>query len=276
MEILWFIELGTEDIFPPDCQCNFFDFHGNIFYSFASVNKKITTSTGKYGKTIYVYKINSITGEHKEHFVDLCNDEKILLSNEWYFFSENGLILFTGIYLKILEESVIILKDYFQNNVATKTLPFEYTFGNKIVKYNGIKTLSCLDRTNGKELWKIKLNGYLYTKIEYKNDDIIFGTSGGGSVLYTIELETGIIKRNDNNVMASNYSWYNNTIILPDKSGNIQIINPYKNETIENYKIEYGKLFDYSPIKIYDDKIYTIVYKKNKGKWKGKIVCIKI
>ena len=276
MEVLWFIELGSEDFFPFNCQCNFFDFHGNIFYSFASVNKKIKTPTGRYGKRIYVYNINPITGERKEHFVDFYNDEKILLSNEWCYILDNGLILFTGKYLKILEESVIILNDYFQNNVATKRLSFEYTFENKIVKYNGVKTLFCLDKTNGKELWKIKLNGYIYTKIEYKNNDIIFGTAGGGSVLYTIELESGIIKRNDNNVMAANYSWYNDTIILPDKNGNIQIINPYANETIENYKIKCGKLSGYSPIKIYDDKIYTIVFKKNKAKLKGKIVCIKI
>ena len=276
MEALWSIELGSKDFFPFNCQCNFFDFHGNIYYSFASVNKKTITPTGKYGKTIFVYNINPITGEYKEHFVDFCNDEKILLSNEWYYFLDNGLILFTGKYLKILEENVIILNDYFQNNVATKRLPFEYTFENKIVKYNDVKTLFCSDKTNGKELWKIKLDGYLYTKIEHKNNYIIFGTVGGGSVLYTIELESGMIKRNDKNVMTAKYAWYNDTIILPDKKGNIQIINPYSNETIENYKIKCGKLSDYSPIKIYGDKIYTIVFKKNKGKLEGKIVCIKI
>jgi hypothetical protein len=40
-----------------------------------------------------------------------------------------------------------------------------------------------------------------------------------------IELETGIIKRNNNNVKASHYSRYNGTIILSNK-----------NRTIENIK----------------------------------------
>jgi hypothetical protein len=274
MDILWNIEFGDDDIFPSNCECNFFHYDRYLFYSFSSVNKRITTPRNQYGKTIFIYKIIPLTGKYKKYSTDFSNDENILLSNEWCYFIDNGLKLFIGKYLDIFDDGISVLENNSYNIEAKNTIPlYEYEIDNKIVKYNGKKLLSCINKLDGNELWKISLVGYLYTKIECKNGHIFFGTAGMGSVLYTIELETGIIKRNDNNVKAVHYSWYYDTIILSDKKGNIQKINPYTNEVIENYKIKGWKLSDYSPIKIYDNKIFTIVYEKNH---KGKIVCIKI
>ena len=272
MDILWSIELGVEDIFQPSCTCNFFYYNDYLYYSFSTVNKDIITSKGRCGESLFTYKINPVSGEYTKYLYDFSNDGKILLSDEWHYFIDNGLIIYIGKYLRILEDK-IILENTYPKNIMHKNLSHEYIFDEIIIKYNGEKKLYCINKSNGKELWNITLIGYLYTEIEYKDGNIIFGTSGMGSVLYTIELESGIIKRNDNNARASRYSWYNDTIILPDKKGNIQIVNPYANETIDNYKIKNGKLTDYSPIKIYENKIFTIAF-NNKNR--GKIVCIKI
>lgn len=274
MKILWNIELGVVHN-PWNYECNFIEYNGNLFYIF-SVNNGKTRLKHNRGNRIFIYKINPNTGDHVKYSIDIIDNEKIMISKEWYYIINNGLIIFVGKYLKVAEEGIIVLDDAMEETSIDKNIPYEYVFENKIIKYNREKTLYCMDKKNRRKIWEFALTGYLKTKIEYKNGDIIFGTSGiieTGSILYVIELESGVIKWNNNNVKAYHYSWHNDTIIISDKKGIMKKINPNKNITLDSLKIKYGKLSDFSPIKIYDGKIFTIVYDTLDN---GRIVCIKI
>jgi hypothetical protein len=187
-------------------------------------------------------------------------NKKILHTDNWQFIQQGErLCLFVGVLLDISDPTISISNiEYEYEEFSIKT---EYTFGDKYLKYNQRSTIECFDKESHKNIWKVKFKGFIYTHIELKNNYLLFGTAGRGGAFYCIELETGKIITEHINGGCKFYEWQNNSIILKDKKGNLQQINPFTGEILQTLILK-DKVF-FAPILVDKQYIYTSVYNKN-------------
>jgi hypothetical protein len=277
LEILWKQELDNKNSMPSGYENNFLVSGNSILFACSFVDYDNTNAEGFRGTKIIVYDFDKLTGEFKMKSISFkyaeAKGDKILLSKMWkYYVFQDKLFLYVGKHLDISSGKIKVVSKNVISNISDENLSNEYIFKNNTVKYNGRMGLECLDNISGDLIWKHKLKGYIYTKIEYKKGCIIFGTAGMGGALYCIELSTGEIKRNISNGGASHYEWLQDTIIITDTKYNLQQVDPYSNATLDNLNLK-DKMTDYSPIKVQGNRIYTVVFNKKSGN--PSIICVK-
>ena len=244
---------------PSGYENNFLVSGNSIFFACSFVDYENTNAKGFRGTKIIVYDFDKLTGEYKMKSVSFKYEEakgnKILLSKMWkYYVIQYKLFLYVGKYLDISSGKIKVVSKNVISNVSDENLSNEYIFEQNTVKYNGRMGLECFDNISGDLIWKHKLKGYIYTKIECKKGCIIFGTAGMGGALYCIELSTGEIKRNISNGGASHYEWLQDTIIITDSKYNLQQVDPYSNLTLDYLNLK-DKMTDYSRIKVQGKRI---------------------
>jgi hypothetical protein len=277
LEILWKQELDNKNSMPFGYENNFLIRGSSILFACSFLDIENTNEEGLGGTKLVLYDFDKLTGEFTTKSISFkyqkVKEDKILLSRKWkYYFINDRLFLYIGKHLDISSEKIKVVPKNVDTNVSENNVQTEYVFKNKIVKYNGRMGLECLDNISGELIWKHRLKGYIYTKIEYKRNCLVFGTAGMGGALYCIELATGNIKRNISNGGAAHYDWLRDTIVITDTKYNLQQVDPYSNKTIDYLNLK-DKMTGYSPIKVDGNRIYTVVF--NKKNSNPSIVCIK-
>lgn len=262
---------------PYEYENNFFLRGKSIIFACSIVDYENTNERGFRGTKIVLYDFDKLIGTFTMKSISFnyeeSNGDKILLSGKWkYYLKNDSLFLFVGKHLDISSENIKVVSESVDSNVFQNNLPNEYIFEQRVVKYNGRMGLEYVENISGNLIWKHKLKGYIYTRIEYKKGCIIFGTAGMGGALYCIELSTGEIRRDISNGGVSHYEWLKDTIIITDTKKNLQQVDPYSNVTLGYLNLK-DKMTDYSPIKVEGNRIYTVVF--NKKSSSPSIMCIK-
>lgn len=288
MEIVWKIENDTGCSIAD--WCDLIIRNDDIYYAFDEINENKDN-----GINIGILKINSLTGKYTKKVKKFLSSEINKFGVNWRFFINNNnddIILFAKKFIKVSEGDIVILPDNYAECVKDEIrygskLRQTYRFENFIIKYSGATLIKCFDKNTGNELWRYSFNiprGSFQSipiarlaEIEYKKGHIIFlkeviGFTGTEQLtLSCIELSTGIVKV-DNIVVNYNYAWDRDTMYISDRTGNLLEINPFENKIIQKIEFLEGKMSFCSPIKIINDKIYTIL--KNMED-KPIIICIK-
>lgn len=130
------------------------------------------------------------------------------------------------------------------------------------IEYNHRSTLKCFK--NEKQIWNLKVQGYLYTSIALLEEKfIVFGTAGQGGGFYIVEIETGNLMFHENTKGTVNYLIKNKLIYFADENNNLVILdtNDYSVKRINGQKkLQIG---NHSFIMI-KNKLYTIATRRNR------------
>ncbi len=273
MELVWSIEFKESNFVHYHCECKPFIYNNKLFYAFSSIDINNRTIKGICGEKITILEVNLVDKTTSIKYISFKDKEpknkKILLTNSWHFIKlADKVYLYIGFLLDISKQIITISNsDYNYEEFSVKN---EYEFGDKYLTYNQRSTIECFYKTTYEKIWKAKFKGFIYTNIELKNNCLLFGTAGRGGAFYCIELETGKIITEHINGGSSNYEWQKNSIILKDKKGNIQQINPFTGEILKTLILK-DKLF-YAPILVDKQYIYTTVYNKKFNS--GQLICL--
>jgi hypothetical protein len=278
LKILWKKDLDNKNSMPFSYECNFFVQEKSILFACSIIDYENITKQRFRGEKIILYDFNKFTGEFIKKSISFKYEEttgnKLLLSGKWEFYTMgNRLFLYVGKHLDIGSKKIKVVSKKAIAGILEENSISEYRFKNKIIRYNGRMGIECLENISGKLIWKHKLKGYIYTKIEYKKGCLIFGTAGMGGALYCIELTTGNIKRDVSNGGVSHYEWFQDTIFITDSKYNFQRVDPYSNKTIDRLDLK-DKMTGYSPVKVDDNRVYTVVFNKKSGI--PSVLCVKV
>lgn len=130
------------------------------------------------------------------------------------------------------------------------------------IEYNHRSTLKGFK--NGKQIWNLKVQGYLYTSIALLEEKfIVFGTAGQGGGFYIVEIETGNLKFHENTKGTVNYLIKNKLIYFADDNNNLVILDTsdYTVKRINGQKkLQIG---NHSFI-MRNNKLYTIATRRNR------------
>lgn len=137
--------------------------------------------------------------------------------------------------------------------------------------FTKLSTIECFDKATKNKVWTVKIRGYIYTDIEKKNNCLIFGTAGKGGAFYCIKLNTGQVLTEYINNDSSNYEWQSDSVILKDKKGNMQQLNPFTGAVLKTLILK-DKMF-YAPILADKQYIYTTTYNKKTNS--GRLICVR-
>lgn len=274
MELVWTNEIKDKDFIYYNYNCKPFIWNNKLFYAYRTIDKDNILTERFYGTKISVIEKNladltsikrEICFKHKEPA-----GKKILQSSNWEFqIIEDKIHLNIGFILEL--NGVGISISSIDSKLVEWRVRSDYYFADKYLKYNQLSTIECFDNVTNKQVWKIKIKGYLYTNIEQKDNCLTFGTAGKGGAFYCVRLADGHILTEYSNSDSSNFVWQNNSIILRDIKGNLQQINPFTSQLINELKLT-DKLF-FAPILVDNGYIYSTVYNKKKNI--GKIICVK-
>lgn len=267
MKTVWTINIDDQNYFPPNHSLKPVIWENKLFYAFKTVDKIAIDESGLYGTKICVLEIDLENNEieHKEYSLSY-NRQKAILSHSknWKFIAtENVLKLDIGLVLIISTNEIQITNE--QTKLEEFNIKSEYQFENKVIKYNQRSKLECFDVSSRKLIWEQKIKGYIYTQIEQKENLLFFGTAGKGGAFYCINLENGEKCTEYNNGDASEFSWYNESIIIRDKNGNLAKINAKNGKTIEELKLK-NKISYYAPILVDGNKTYVRIFDKKENK----------
>jgi hypothetical protein len=155
MKIRWKFPLGLPKEMWYDYRCDFFIHHGAVIYAHRKYvpGNKNNTTVFTMGDTIDSVVSKSIMLDHG-----------VLLPHAWKIFvREDRLILYTGRWLDITDSEIAILPDDVKLDYK---LPEKYIFDDKQIVYNGRMIVECICQKTGNLLWKHRIKGYIYTRIE--------------------------------------------------------------------------------------------------------------
>lgn len=99
-----------------------------------------------------------------------------------------------------------------------------FVFGDFAVNMASDFILECTIRTTGMLVWKLRLNAWLYTDIEEKDDILYLGTAGHGGRFYGISLQDGKVIFAYDTGGTTQYNWYEETALMTDRKGNIILL----------------------------------------------------
>jgi len=274
MELVWTKEIIDNDFVHFHYECKPFVYDNKLYYAFRSIDRENISAEGNYGDKINVIEVNLHDRTTAEKCISFKDKElkniEILLSKSWHFIliGEN-IYLYVGFLLDISQPTITMShKVYSHEEFRVRT---QYEFGDKYLKYNQRSTIECFDTVSDVKRWKVNIRGFIYTDIELKDKCLFFGTAGKGGAFYCINLETGQILTEYINSDSSNYEWQNSSVILKDKIGNIQQINPFTGEVLQTLILKH-KLF-YAPILVDNQFIYTTAYNKKSNS--GQLICVR-
>lgn len=274
MELVWTKEITDSDFVHFNYNCKPFVDDNKLFYAFSSTDRDNKTTKGIYGEKITVIEINLNDTTTSIKYISFKDNEpknkKILLSKSWHFMrTGNKVYLYVGFLLDISQPTISISdKDYNHDEFKVRT---EYEFGDKYLKYNQLSTIECFDKATLKKIWTVKIRGFIYTDIELKNKCLLLGTAGKGGAFYCINLDTGQVLTEHINSDSSNFEWQGSSVILKDKKGNMQQINPFTGAVLQTLILK-DKLF-YAPILADKQYIYTTAYNKKSNS--GRLICVR-
>lgn len=274
MELVWTKEIIDSDFVHFHYGCKPFVYDNKLFYAFSSIDRENKTSKGIYGEKITVIEVNLSDTATSIKYISFKDKEpknkEILLSKNWQFIlKENKVHLYVGFLLDVSQPTISISDNVY--NFDKFKVRTEYEFGDKYLKHNQLSTIECFDKATHKKTWTIKIRGYIYTDIELKNNCLLFGSAGKGGAFYCINIDTGRTLAEHINSDSSNYVWQNSSVILKDKKGNMQQINPYTGSVLQTLMLK-DKLF-YAPILIDKQFIYTTAYNKKSNS--GRLICVR-
>ncbi|MFV0482000.1 MAG: hypothetical protein ACK5LP_08445 [Campylobacteraceae bacterium] len=263
MQILWKVSVQLDDDFWHfDHNVKPFIWEDKLYYTFKVIDKMKKNDEGLYGIKIITKEIDLNTQNVETFEFYTSNHKDVLLPNSWKFFIQNSeLFLFVGFVLhvkkqKVEKESSISFEEF---KIVDK-----YDFKDRYITYNMASKLECFDKSLQKSLWKLKIKGYLYTKIGHIEDFIYFGSAGKSGAFYLVNIKNGEVICEFINGGASEFAWTGNSVILKDKKGNLTKINPFKNEILEILPLK-NRLDDYATFVTYKDKIFTRVYNQKQN-----------
>ena len=245
----------------------FIMFKGRLFHTFSSNGK------------IYIISIDMSNGSYKS--IETKTKSIINYREIKYHTASDNLYVYLDAWYKIKPKSIKKMINCAFLNVQNEIISFEnrkYVFDDKTVHFPSPRTIECIDSETKEPIWKHVLKGYPYTKIEYIDGNLFFGTAGKGGALYNIELSCGKIKRDASTKGTANYCWYKDSIISYTEKGNLQKLNPYSNEQIELLKME-TRIGNDVPMLIVDNMLFTVSFsRKNKDVWPKPIylLCVEL
>lgn len=274
MELIWTKVMAYNNFGHYYYQCKPF-VHGNtLYYAYYSIDMEYTSPEGNYGDSITVLEIDlnhHSTATKSMGFKNtLPKNKKILQSKSWHFvLRDNTVYLYVGFLLSFTQTDICIADSAYNHpEFAVKS---KYYFADKYLVYNQRSTLVCFDAVTHEKKWTATIKGFLYTDIELVNNCLLFGTAGKGGAFYCIDLLTGHILTEHINGDASSYAWQNSSVILKDKKGNIQEIDPFKATVLQTLILN-DKLF-YAPILVDKQYIYTTAYNKKSNS--AQLICLR-
>lgn len=279
MKLHWEKEIPENDFGYSNFCCKPIVYNNKLFYAYDVLDKENTNVKGYYGTKIVVSEFMLTNGDYSSKHISFDYDfnylsdteKKINLSSEWEFRIAKGkLFLYVGFLLEVFNDTLKVSDPSFR--AASKTIKTEFPFNDKQLIYNQRSTIECFNKTTGKQLWKLKVKGFLYTNIEQKGDNIFFGTAGKGGALYCVDLESGNILTEFSNTDSSNYEWIKNDILVKDSKGNMVQLNPLTNKATEIFLLK-DKMF-YAPILFNEGYVFTTVHCKSKNL--AKVICINV
>jgi outer membrane protein assembly factor BamB len=277
MKILWETQMPDADFGYSNYCCKPIIWKSRLFYAFDKVDKENLSGSRFYGTKIYVLQFNLATGIINSKFLSLDyefnwsdpKERKIALTNNWNFIvKDNKVFLYVGFLIEINAQSINIFDIDFR--LKPKRIESRYLFNEKLLNYNQFSTIDCYNKETNCKLWKIKIKGYLYTNLEYKDNLIFFGTAGKGGAFYCVNLDNGNILTEYSNTDASNYEWINNYVLIRDVKGNLIKIDPLNNKVIETVLLN-DKIFQ-APILFAGNLIFTTVHNRRKNF--TKLICV--
>lgn len=299
MRELWSVAIPDNDFWYPFHKCIPIVWNNTLYYAYQYRNCIRKENDPDLYYTIAIQKIDLSTIESKvKEFVVKVTDgktnelsgwgfggpepvyaDKELVHNtrNWKFYTqENGLFLNIGAYDLYANKESISIFGYNAEFVAldywdSSEVKNEFHFGNLIVKYNQRSTLECYDTISAKVLWRLKIKGYLYTKITEKDNFIYFGTAGKGGAFYFVDLRSGEVLTEFDNGNASEFAWYENSVLISNNKGILVRLNPYNGEVLEfnNSKTKVASLFY-----VFKNKLFHRTYSKSDNTFQ--LVCVEL
>lgn len=133
-----------------------------------------------------------------------------------------------------------------------------YSFDNYVYWVKNGTELICLDTASGEEVYRVATSPWLYTDLFFKNNSIIFGTSGRDGFIYSINAESGeenwsIFLKNG----CAYYDMYKDSIIVGDFSKNIYRIDASSGKVMQKLETN-GEVV--GRIKVHDKHAYTVIW----------------
>ena len=273
MEIVWTQEIEDEDFTYFHYKCKPIIWRNHLIYAYHTTDRNSINDKGYCATKISVMTINLKDAISKVRHIRFKYEEplqkEILLTSSWQFHvSDEEIFLYIGFWLDLNRSEISIAN--MNQLVAKKEIKTDYYFQNTHLTYNHRSTIECFDKNTNMLMWKIKIKGYLYTDIVFKEDCLIFGTAGNGGALYCVALESGTVLMEYSNGDASQFAWKENSIISRDTKGNLVQIDPYSHQILNELKLK-NKLF-YAPILVDKDAIYATVHNKKQNI--ANIICV--
>lgn len=118
--------------------------------------------------------------------------------------------------------------------------------------------LICLNIEDGSEKYQFRTNPWLYTNLQFIQDNMIYGTSGADGYINNVDPKTGMKKWS---VFLKNgcayYDVYENSIIVGDFNKEMKQISLENGSILQNYCVDGEVVGD---IKVHKDCVYTVIW----------------
>lgn len=133
-----------------------------------------------------------------------------------------------------------------------------YQYDDNVYWVKNDTELICLNILDGKEVFSVRTNPWLYTNLYFIQDYLIFGTSGRDGYLYNINPKSGFINWT---IFINNgctyFDTYQDTIIVGDFSKSIKQIKIDNGKIISNLDVD-GEVI--GRIKVNQNNVYTVIW----------------
>lgn len=130
---------------------------------------------------------------------------------------------------------------------------------------------------NGKEHWKKRIYGYLYTEIyTYRDRYIFFGTDGCGGRFYEIDMKTGEFCAEINTGGLRQFIIDNDLCyFLNRKTHEINVVSLSDGMIRDTIRLM-GKVYEWSRLFLHDNKLYAVSFVKKQGKEYACMNCVSL
>jgi hypothetical protein len=133
-----------------------------------------------------------------------------------------------------------------------------FRFGDFAVRMAKPFTMECVSASAGTAVWTYNSTAYLYTEIEERNGLLYFGTAGKGGRFCCVSLADGREVFTYDTGGTVRYYWYEGNVLLPDRKGDVLLLNPKDGAVLNRIAIRKPKLTATWHMLVRNSKLYFV------------------